>query len=63
MVAKQATILALGSPYGNQLNPAVTGIAFGAGDIGLLHGQHATMLRLSFQHSGPASPAIELYLA
>jgi hypothetical protein len=38
MVAKQATILAPWSTHGNQFNPAVTGIAFGAGNIGLLHG-------------------------
>ena len=37
MVAKQATILAPWSTYGNQFNAAVAGVAFGTGDIGLLH--------------------------
>ena len=62
MVAKQATILAFWSPYGNEFNPAVTGIALGAGDIGLLHGRHAITPRLPFQYGGPASPAIEFCL-
>jgi len=38
MVAQQAAILAPRSTYGNQFNAAVAGIAFGTGDIGLLHG-------------------------
>ena len=53
MVAKQATILALWSPYGNQFNPAVTGLAFGTGDIGFLHGRQATTLRPQRQLGGP----------
>jgi hypothetical protein len=37
MIADQTTELARGPRLGSQFNPAVTGAALGAGDIGLSH--------------------------
>jgi hypothetical protein len=37
MIAEQATKLAFGSDPGNQLYPAIAGLALGAGDLGLSH--------------------------
>ncbi len=37
LVADQTTEFAPGPLFGNEFNPAVAGVAFGAGDVGLLH--------------------------
>ena len=60
LVADQTAEFAPGPPFGNEFNPAVAGVAFGAGDIGLLH--HLNM-RLRSDRSSPVPLSVGLGLA
>jgi hypothetical protein len=60
LVANQTTEFAPGPLFGNEFNPAVAGVAFGAGDVGLLH---VLDMRLRLDRSSPVPSSVGLALA
>jgi hypothetical protein len=62
LVADQTTEFAPGPPFGNEFDPAVAGVAVGAGDVGLLHLRNMC-LRLHRSSPVPLSVGFALALA
>jgi hypothetical protein len=59
LVADQTTEFAPGPLFGNEFDPAVAGVAFGAGDVGLLHPPN---MHLRLHRSSPVALSVGLAL-
>jgi hypothetical protein len=55
MIANQAAKLPFNPLFGNQFDPAITGVTLGTGNIGLLHVEERTLSRAQMKETVPSN--------